>query len=172
MRSDVITPGRRLLVALEPGDEVLESLAAACAAHGIDQAVVVTFSGAFRTAHLIAGTETPDDPELPLGEVTEVAYTEGIGSGTITREGDEHRVHLHVALGAKDRSGAAYAGHLLHAETHYVVEIVVDEVLAPALRREAHPESSGVRILCFDDGSPDIRADDARANDAGVSGGR
>lgn len=167
MRSDVITPGRRLLVALEPGDEVLESLAAACSVHGIDQAVVVTFSGAFRTAHLIAGTETPADPELPLGEVTEVSYTEGIGSGTITREGDEYRVHLHVALGEKDQSGAAYAGHLLHAETHYVVEIAVDEVLAPALRREAHPGSSGVRILCFEDGVPGTPT-----NDAGTRGAR
>ncbi|MDQ1130222.1 PPC domain-containing DNA-binding protein [Microbacterium sp. SORGH_AS_0888] len=149
MRSHVARTGRRILVALEPGDEVLGSIAAACRAHEIAQAVVVTFSGAFRWADLIAGDHEPDDPEAPSAEVTRVSYTEGVGSGTITSENGEHVVHIHVALGEKSRSGAAVAGHLLRAETHYVVEIALDEILAPAMLRRPHPGSSGVGILTF-----------------------
>lgn len=150
MQSQPVTTGRRVLVVLEPGDEVLSSLATACRAHGITQALVVTFSGAFRSAELIAGETAPEDPELPSAEVTSVAYTEGIGSGTITSEHGEYVVHLHVALGDKSRAAAARAGHLLRAETHYVVEIALDEILEPSLARRPHPGSSGVGILAFD----------------------
>ena len=158
MRSQLVRTGRRVLVALEPGDEVLTSIATACRRHDIAQAVVVTFSGAFRDAELIAGDHAPDDPELPSLEVTRVEYTEGIGSGTVTSEAGEHSVHLHVALGAKDRSAAATAGHLLRARTHYVVEVVLDEVLDPPLRRRPHPESSGVPVLTFDDAADEAGA--------------
>jgi predicted DNA-binding protein with PD1-like motif len=152
MRTTAVTHGRRLLIVLEPGDDVLPSMAAACARHGIEQGVVATFSGAFRRARLIAGDEAALDPELPLADASEVYYTEGIGSGTVTRDaGGEYAVHIHVALGRKDRGGAAVAGHLLAAETHYVVEIVVDEVLEPALERTPHPGSSGVPILTIAD---------------------
>ncbi|WP_159500554.1 PPC domain-containing DNA-binding protein [Microbacterium sp. 18062] len=148
MRSTETITGRRVLVVLEPGDEVLSSLAEACRSHGIAQAVVTTFSGALRSARIIAADHAPVDPEAPLPESVEVRYTEGIGSGTITRDAaGDHTVHVHVALGAKDRSGLAVAGHLLHAETHYVVEVVLDEILAPALGRRAHPGSSGIPIL-------------------------
>ncbi len=158
MQFQIAKTGRRLVVALEPGDEVLTSLATACREHGIAQALVVTFSGAFRSADLIAGDHAPDDPELPSGEVTRVAYTEGIGSGTVTSENGEYVVHLHVALGEKSRSGAAAAGHLLRAETHYVAEIALDEILEPPMSRRVHPASSGVGILALDGARTDGRA--------------
>lgn len=148
VRTAPLTTGRRLLIVLEPGDEVLTGIARACAEHDIGAAVITTFSGALRRARLIAGDHAVADPEAPLADSTEVRYTEGIGSGTITRDpAGVHTVHVHVALGAKDRGGAAVAGHLLEAETHYVVEVVVDEVLEPALARAPHPDSRGVPIL-------------------------
>jgi predicted DNA-binding protein with PD1-like motif len=148
MQTALAHTGRRLLVALEPGDDVLSCLADACRAAGIDQAVITTFSGAFRSVWVIAADHAPEDPELPLPERCRVGYCEGIGSGTVTRDANgEHVVHVHVAVGAKDRSGVAVAGHLLQAETHYVVEVVLDEILEPALSRVVHPEASGVAIL-------------------------
>jgi predicted DNA-binding protein with PD1-like motif len=140
--------GRRIIVILEPGDEVLDSLAEACRRHDIGQAVITTFSGALRHARIIAADHAVDDPEAPLGASVTADYTEGTGSGTITRGADgAHTVHVHVALGSKDRSGLAIAGHLLHGETHYVIEIVLDEILAPRLVRAIHPGSSGIPIL-------------------------
>lgn len=147
MRSHSVTTGRRLLVILEPGDEVLASIAAACRLHGIEQAVVVTFSGAFRSARLIAAARPPADPEAPMPDTVEVAYSEGVGSGTVTSDAGGLTVHVHVALGEKGDSGAARAGHLLHAETQYVVEIVLDEILAPRLGRGRHPDAHGVPVL-------------------------
>ncbi len=148
MQTAEATTGRRILVVLQPGDEVISSLAEACRRHDVAQAVVTTFSGALRTARIIAADGAPEDPEVPLPASVEVTYTEGIGSGTITRDAaGAHMVHIHVALGAKDRSGLAFAGHLLHGETHYVIEIVLDEVVAPALARAVHPGSSGIPIL-------------------------
>ncbi|WP_191906703.1 PPC domain-containing DNA-binding protein [Microbacterium lushaniae] len=170
MKIATAVSGRRLMIALEPGDEVLSSLATACRDAGIDQGVISTFSGALRWARLIASDTVPADPELPLPDHIEATYCEGVGSGTITRDPDgAHVVHVHVALGEKDRSGAAVAGHLLAAETHYVVEVVIDEVLAPVMTRTAHPCSSGVAILGFvgsappaDHGAGSESADEAR----------
>ncbi|MFJ6651519.1 PPC domain-containing DNA-binding protein [Microbacterium sp. NPDC091313] len=152
MRSAVITTGRRVLVVLEPGDEVLSTLTRACLEHGIAQAVIGTFSGALRRARLIASEWPAADPEAPLAESIEVTYTEGIGSGTITTGADGTVVaHVHVALGDKARGAAAVAGHLLEGETHYVIEVVLDEVLTPALGRSPHPDSRGVPILTIQD---------------------
>ena len=162
MQSAEATTGRRILVVLEPGDEVLGSLAEACQRHGIDQAVITTFSGALRHARIIAADHPAEDPEVPLPESVDVDYTEGVGSGTITRGADSvHTVHVYVALGAKDRSGLAVAGHLLHGETHYVIEIVLDEILTPELTRATHPGSSGIPILRIVDPAPSTSDDRA-----------
>lgn len=163
MQSAEATTGRRILVVLEPGDEILGSLAAACRLHDVAQGVITTFSGALRHARIIAADHAVEDPEVPLPESVEVAYTEGVGSGTITQGPDgAHTVHVHVALGAKDRSGSAVAGHLLHGETHYVIEIVLDEILAPRLTRATHPGSSGIPILRIVDANPSASGDPAR----------
>lgn len=162
MKTAFARPGRRMLVALEPGDEVLTSLAEACRTAGIEQAAITTFSGAFRWARIIASDHAPADPEAPLPESTTIGYSEGVGSGTVLLgEDGELIVHLHVAFGEKDRSGAAAAGHLLAAETHYVVEVVVDEILDPPLRRAPHPDASGLHILDFPQLRRPVSADPA-----------
>jgi predicted DNA-binding protein with PD1-like motif len=154
--------GRRIIVVLEPGDEVLDSLGEACRRHDIDQAVITTFSGALRRARIIASDHPAADPEVPLAEAVDVHYTEGIGSGTVTRDPDGGRtVHVHIALGSKDRSGSAIAGHLLQGETHYVIEVVLDEILSPHLTRAPHAGSSGIPILQLADAAAYASGDPA-----------
>ena len=154
MREHPMITGRRLVLSLEPGDEVLTSIGDACRRHGFEQAIVVVLSGALRSARLI-GTNNPEgDPELPLADAIEVRYVEGTGSGTVSRDigdgGDEvYTVHIHVALGEKGSGARAVAGHLLSGITHYVVEIVLDEVLSPRFGREATLATSGVPALTF-----------------------
>ncbi|MCC4908407.1 PPC domain-containing DNA-binding protein [Microbacterium sp. cx-59] len=148
MQTAQATVGRRILIVLEPGDEVIGSLAEACRRHDVAQAVISTFSGALRTARIIASEVPAANPELPMPAAVTVAYTEGTGSGTVTRSVDgEPVVHVHVALGEKDRAGRAIAGHLLEGETHYVIEVVLDEILTPHLTRRVHAGSSGIPIL-------------------------
>lgn len=148
MQTAEIQTGRRVVVVLEPGDEILASLADACRRHGIAQAAISTFSGAFRTVRLIAAETPATDPEAPMPTAVDVPYSEGLGSGTITSgpDGAVH-VHVHVAVGVKDDAARAYAGHLLSGETHYVVEVVLEEILSPALERRPHPGSAGLPIL-------------------------
>ncbi|UIN30955.1 PCC domain-containing protein [Microbacterium binotii] len=148
MQTAEIQTGRRVVVVLEPGDEILTSLADACRRHGIAQAAISTFSGAFRTVRLIAAETPAADPEAPMPTAVDVPYTEGLGSGTITTASDGALVvHVHVAVGVKDDAARAYAGHLLSGETHYVVEVVLDEILSPVLERRPHPGSAGLPIL-------------------------
>ncbi len=151
MHTTTVTTGRRLAVALEPGDDVLPSLAEACRAHHISQAVIVTCSGAFRRMRLIAthGEVGPDQDE-PMQDSVEVTFVEGIGSGTVaTMDDGTLSVHLHAAVGIRADGGAAVAGHVLEAESQYVVEVVMDEVLSPTLTRVASEATRGVPALRF-----------------------
>ncbi len=150
MRVANLVTGRRLLVVLEPGDDVIASIAHACVAHQVSQATISTFSGAFRSLRIIAAPHPARDPEPPLDASVDIPYCEGIGSGTITStDGGEPVVHLHVAVGVKDHAGAGYAGHVLSGQTHYVAEVVLDEVIAPRLQRRPHAGSFGIPILSF-----------------------
>ncbi len=161
MREHLMVTGRRLVLSLEPGDEVLTSIAEACRRHGFEQAIVVMLSGALRTARLIGTNHPEGDPELPLADAVEVHYVEGTGSGTVSRDvtdsGDEmYVVHVHVALGEKGKGARAVAGHLLSGTAHYVVEVVLDEVLSPRFGREATAATSGVPALTFASPAKDL----------------
>ncbi|WNM23458.1 DNA-binding protein [Demequina capsici] len=151
MRTSLLTVGRRLALALEPGDDVLASIAAACREHDISQGVIVTCSGAFRRVRLIATTGAPGpDPDEPLQDHVDVTFAEGIGSGTVVTDGSgELSVHLHVAVGVRTQAGAAYAGHVLEAEAQYVVELVLDEVTSPRMTRTATEATRGVPAWDF-----------------------
>ena len=66
MRTAALETGRRIAVSLEPGDDVLGSIADACSQYRIAQGVIVTLSGAFRDVELIAAQTPSADPEPPL----------------------------------------------------------------------------------------------------------
>ncbi|GAA1947462.1 PPC domain-containing DNA-binding protein [Microbacterium aquimaris] len=149
MRSASLETGRRIAVSLAPGDDLIGSIASACAHHRISQGVIVTLSGAFRDVELIAAQTPSADPEPPLPESVRIPYTEGIGSGTITTGAEGHVVHVHLAVGRKDAGARAFAGHVLAAEAHYVVEIVIDEVLNPRMLRTPSDQTWGLPTLDF-----------------------
>lgn len=152
MRTALLSVGRRLALALEPGDDVLGSIESACRAHGISQAVIVSCTGAFRHVRLIATHGEPGpDPDEPLTDHVDVTFLEGIGSGTVVTQDDgTMSVHVHVSAGVRTEGGAAYAGHLLQGEAQYVVEVVLDEVLSPKTRRIATEATRGVPAWAFD----------------------
>jgi predicted DNA-binding protein with PD1-like motif len=146
-----ITTGRRFLLVLQPGDDVLGSLAAACAERGIEQAYLPVFLGAFTRVSLIGTCSPIADHDAPLPDSVHLEGVEGTGSGTIAWDRATGSVtpHVHVAVGVKAYSANGYAGHLLSATVHYVVEIVLEEVLAPRLTRVPDPAASGLANLSF-----------------------
>ncbi|WP_285728059.1 PPC domain-containing DNA-binding protein [Psychromicrobium xiongbiense] len=139
MNSTELQLGRRILLVLDPGDDVLESIAEACRQHGIRQASIPVFLGAFRTVTMIGTEGEPSNWDAPMPDAVTLHHTEGMGNGTVSFDADQgtHSVHLHAAVGEKAHRSAAYSGHVLSAETHYVAEIVLEELLSPTLSRPA-----------------------------------
>ena len=140
MRSAHLTTGRRFLIVLDPGEELLATVSSWAAENGVTSATIDMFFGAFRRIGLIAGHEPVDDPEPPLPASVEVTYLEGVGAGSISTTDGVPRAHLHIAAGVKSAAGAAYAGHVLYAETHYTVELVVQEILEPTFAPQLSAE--------------------------------
>lgn len=152
MRTAPVTTGRRVLVVLEPGDEVLTCLAAACARHGIVLAAVTTFLGAFTSVEVIGSSVPAADPDLPVPERTRVQHVEGTASGTVAPGPDGTPVvHLHAAVGVKDASAAGVVGHVLSATTHYTAEVLLEELLpdpaGPGVVRRPDPRAHGIPTL-------------------------
>lgn len=148
VRSAQIETGRRWVVVLEPGEEILSTVGAWAAREGVDQALV-SFFGAFRWVRMIGAEDPVTDPEPPLPEAVEVAYVEGVGSGSIAPAGTGTRVHLHAAVGVKDQRTAGFAGHILAAEAHYTVEISILEVTSPGFVLEPDERAYGLSSLTF-----------------------
>jgi predicted DNA-binding protein with PD1-like motif len=148
MRSAQVSPGRRFVVVLEPGEEVLEAIGGLCHHHQIRAAIVPVFFGAFSQVTLIGTREPVEDEDAPMPQSTTVEWVEGLGSATVA-PGEDGRlmVHLHAAVGKKSEGALAYAGHVLSAVTHYTAEIVVEEVLGTILERRLDPSAHGLNTL-------------------------
>ena len=122
MRSVQVSAGRRLIAALEPGEEVLASVAALCEQHKFQAAVVPVFLGAFTQVTLIGTREPVEDEDAPMPQSTTVEWVEGVGAATVAPGPDGMLVvHLHAAVGRKSQGTLGYAGHVLSADTHYTV---------------------------------------------------
>ncbi|MET0590834.1 MAG: PPC domain-containing DNA-binding protein [Naasia sp.] len=152
MESRELLIGRRIAIILRPGDDVIPAIVAACLQHGVRQGTISTMLGAFRSVTLIGTHEPIADHDAPLPESVTITGVEGTGSGVIASSPDGPVPHIHVAVGEKADGARAYAGHLLGATAHYVVEIVVDEVLSPSLVRELDDRAHGLPTLAFSPG--------------------
>jgi predicted DNA-binding protein with PD1-like motif len=157
VQSSEIVTGRKVGVVLHSGDEVIASIAEACAAHGIRQAYIPVFLGAFRAVRFIASHSPIPNQEAPLKDSIVVSYVEGIGSGSVSwdERSGTHTVHLHAAVGVKDSVARGHVGHVLAATTHYVAEIVIEEVLSPLMARVADPQAFGLENLVLQPESPE-----------------
>jgi predicted DNA-binding protein with PD1-like motif len=150
MRCAEVGRGRRIVVVLENGDDVLASIARACAAHGIRAAIIPVFLGAFSTVSLIGTRDPIADHDVPLPAVTDVHWVEGVGGGSVApAEDGSLAVHLHAAVGVKADAALGYAGHVTAAITHYTAELVLDEVTDAELVRRPDAAAHGIPTLCF-----------------------
>jgi predicted DNA-binding protein with PD1-like motif len=150
VRSAEVSPGRRLVAALEPGEEVLAAIGALCGQYQFRAAVVPVFFGAFTRVTLIGTREPVEDEDAPLPRSTTVEWVEGLGAATVAPGQDGGLiVHLHAAVGQKSDGAVAYAGHVLSAVTHYTVELVVEEILGADIERRPDPAAHGLNTLRF-----------------------
>ncbi|GAA3086016.1 hypothetical protein GCM10020000_85730 [Streptomyces olivoverticillatus] len=154
MRARPITWGRPFALALDHGEDFYTGLAAFCREHEIRSAHIPTFIGGFRTAELVGSCEPLANPEAPLWEKVTVESVEVLGGGTLAWDPDTDSLspHIHVAVGLKADSADGRTSHLLDAEVQFINELIVQEIVRPALTRRVGPGLPGVPLLGLGDG--------------------
>jgi predicted DNA-binding protein with PD1-like motif len=173
VRSAEVSPGRRLVAALEPGEEVLAAIGALCGQYEFRAAAVPVFFGAFTRVTLIGTREPVEDEDAPLPRSTTVEWVEGLGAATVAPGEDGGLiVHLHAAVGKKSDGAVGYAGHVLSAVTHYTVELVVEEILGTAIERRPDPAAHGLNTWRFGRLAGDQPRDDGVHGDAVAAASR
>lgn len=150
MMSRVVTTGRTVLAVLEPGDSVIPALLDACSEAGITQAYIPVFLGAFREMTIIATDQPVEDEDAPLGDSVTLRNAEGLGSGTLAPGPNGPVLHLHATVGLKAELSRGVSGHVLSAVVQYPTEVVITEILSPALLRRPDPAARGLATLTFD----------------------
>jgi predicted DNA-binding protein with PD1-like motif len=134
-----MAPDGRIVVRLNPGDEVLPSLKAICEKEGVESATVIGI-GACRKAE-IAHYDTKRKAyhnKIFKGMLELVSL-----SGNISMKDGAPFLHLHASIGLPDFS--LVGGHLVDCEVNPTCEIVIMP-LALRIARE-QDERSGLAIL-------------------------
>lgn len=159
MRFAQVPTGRQFMLALDHGEDLLESLTRFCADQHIQAGYIPTFVGGLRTARLVGSCGPLTDPEAPLWEEITVETLEALGGGTLAwdTERDCLAPHIHVAAGLKAQFAEGRVSHLLGATVQFICEIPIVEVLTeaggPALTRRRSAELYDVPLLGFGTGS-------------------
>ena len=139
------TLGRALVVRLEDGDVVHESIEAAARAEGISRAAVLLLGGADDGSRVVVGPEESRAAQIvPMERLLHGAH-EVAGVGTIfPDESGQPVLHLHAVFGRDDK---VVAGCIRRGVLTWVVgEVVVIELLESSAARRLDP-STGFELL-------------------------
>lgn len=142
MRYQTGRAGRVVVARFEDGEDVLGGLVKIARDENIRSAVF-TLVGGMKKGRFVVGPETEELPPKPMWRELRESH-EIVGVGTIFREGDEPKVHLHGAFGKRDdvRVGCVRAD----SETFLVLEAVIIEIEGIDARRELDP-ATGMALL-------------------------
>jgi predicted DNA-binding protein with PD1-like motif len=153
MRAIVQRTGRLLVLALGPGELLLESIVAASRRHRIANGVVVSGIGTLKNCHLHAITGTgfpPKNRNFARRKPLELLTVSGIIA--------DYEPHLHVVVSWLDRQ--TWCGHLHEkSEVAYLAEVAILALSGPRMRRRLDPERA---ISDGADGAAAWRADPTR----------
>ncbi len=136
------TVGRVFVMRFEDGDDVIGGLVELAVKERV-RAASFHLVGGMKKGRFVVGPERDEMPPVPvwreLGESHEI-----VGFGTIFRQGDEPKVHLHGVYGKRDtvRAGCLRGD----AEAFLVLEAVVMEIDGIDAKRELD-HASGMVLL-------------------------
>jgi predicted DNA-binding protein with PD1-like motif len=152
MQSRELTIGRTLGVTFDHGEDFFGALTAFCRAHAIRQGYIPMFLAGFADAEIVGTCEKLEDPNAPVWAKVHLENVEAVGCGTIAYdpESDEISPHIHTSLGIKDHGATGHTSHLLSARVLFLVEMLVIEVVGPAMRRHRNPDLYEVPLLTFE----------------------
>jgi predicted DNA-binding protein with PD1-like motif len=127
------------LLRLDPGEEVVSSLADFCAREKIGFASISGIGAAGSAMLAVFDTKTKRYTERDLdGELELVSL-----AGNATMEGGKPKIHLHACIA--DRSLAAHGGHLMWARISVTCELVLAVFGSQVERRK--DDATGLSLL-------------------------
>jgi predicted DNA-binding protein with PD1-like motif len=153
MRSREVRAGRTIVAVFEHGDDFYTALAETCTTHDIRHGYVPMFIAGLSRVDLVGTCERLADPGAPVWSKVQLSNIEAVGAGTLAWDETTERVapHIHVAVGLKEHSATGHTSHLLGATVQFLTEMVIVEVLEPALLRRRDPALYDVPLLRFGD---------------------
>lgn len=113
--------GTRILVRLDPGDEVLASLKTVCQTEGIRMGVIASGIGALSSATV--GLFEPDTKKYHSGEIKKPLEITALAGNVTTMKGETY-LHVHATLA--DIEHKAFGGHLNAATVSCTAEIIIE----------------------------------------------
>jgi len=151
MQSRELTIGRTFGVTFEHGDDFFDTLSKFCVENGVQQGYIPSFIAGFAEAEVVGTCEKLTDPKAPVWSKVHLENAEVFGGGTIAYDEEHGQIlpHVHITLGLKEHSATGYTSHLLSARVQFLVEMLIIEVAAPAMRRPRNPELYDVPLLTF-----------------------
>jgi len=134
--------GRVLVARFEDGEDILKGISDMARKENIRSAVF-NLIGGIKKGRVVVGPEKEELPPKPIWREIQESH-EVLGVGTIFREGDEPKVHLHGTFGKRDK---IHVGCLREvSETFLVLEAIIVEIEGITARRE-YDEKSGLVLL-------------------------
>lgn len=132
-------PNKTYSIVFEPGEEAAAGLRQFAEIRELS-AAHFTAIGAFR--HATLGYFNPEScayEEIPVEEQVEVLAL----TGNVAQYDEEVKVHAHAVVGCRD--GSTRGGHLLEAEVHPTLEVMLVETPQYLVRR--HDPRTGLALL-------------------------
>ncbi len=136
--------GRIIAVRLTEGEDLYESVEKIAAMENI-KAAAVLITGGFRQANVVVGPKT-EKPKI-VGDFRDFAGPgEVLGVGTIYRDNQGPKLHIHTAIGKGDQTivGCPRGG----AKTFLILEITIIEIEGIEAGRKPD-ETTGLNLLTF-----------------------
>lgn len=101
-------------------------------------------------ARIVGACDKLEDPDAPVWSAVHLTNVEAFGAGTFTHlNGGSFSPHIHLTVGEKARSAAASTSHLLSTRVQILTEMLVCEVISPAMTHERNPNLCNVPLLAF-----------------------
>jgi hypothetical protein len=90
----------------------------------------------------------------PVWSTVELSNIEALGGGTTAWDDATGTIspHTHVTVGMKEHSATAHTSQLSAATVQFLTEMIIVEVVEPALNRRKQAELYDVPLLHFGDG--------------------
>jgi predicted DNA-binding protein with PD1-like motif len=153
MRSREVRTGRTIVAVFEHGEDLYAALDETCTTHDIRHGYIPMFIAGLSRVDLVGTCERLADPAAPVWSKVQLSNIEAVGAGTLAWDETAERVapHIHVTVGLKEHSATGHTSHLLGATVQFLTEMVIVEVLEPALLRRRDAALYDVPLLQFGD---------------------